>query len=211
MHENLHARVDYCVQKLGGSIKASLQTGIPKSTLNRWTQDDGPDVPSQGIRALAEASGVSIYWLVTGDGSPDAAAQGLQQIPLYDVRLAAGVAKFGEAARIITMVPIDAELLMQLGRTSTEGLGFVTADGDSMEPTIADGARSLLDLRDNRLREGVFGFRFDDELRVKRLRRVGEGVEVISDNPRYEPERLEGHDLERFAVIGRVLWVGAIL
>ena len=80
-----------------------------------------------------------------------------------------------------------------------------------MEPTIPDGARVLLDLKDNRLREGIFGFRLDDELRVKRLRRINEGVEIISDNPRYEPERLVGHDLDRFAVIGRVWWMGAIL
>ncbi len=80
-----------------------------------------------------------------------------------------------------------------------------------MYPTIPDGARVLLDLRDTRLREGIFGFRLDDELRIKRLRRVSEGVEILSDNPRYEPELLVGHDLERFAVIGRVWWVGAIL
>jgi len=80
-----------------------------------------------------------------------------------------------------------------------------------MEPTIPDGSRVLLDLNDTMLREGIFGFRFDDELRVKRLRRVSEGVVILSDNPRYVAELLEGPDLERFAVIGRASWVGAIL
>ena len=32
-----------------------------------------------------------------------------------------------------------------------------------------------------------------------------DGVEVISDNPRYEPEVLEGQTLEQFAILGRAL------
>lgn len=211
MDEQFHDRIDYCVQMLGGSIKASMVTGVSKSTLNRWTQSDGPDVPATGIRSLAEATGVSVDWIITGRGSPNSEADGYQSVPLYDVRLAAGVAKFADAARVVANIPVDAELLRQLGKGSADGLAFVEAAGDSMWPTIPDGARVMLDLTDVRLREGVFGFRFDDELRVKRLRRVAEGVEIISDNPRYETERLEGADLERFAVIGRACWVGAVL
>lgn len=160
---------------------------------------------------IAEALGVNLTWLLTGRGAPSAAAAGYAGVPIYDVRLAAGAASFAEGARVSGEAPFDYQLLRSLGRTNADGLGVVEAEGDSMEPTIADGARILLDLKDTRLREGVFGFRFDDELRVKRLRRVAEGVEIISDNPRYRTERLEGEDLERFAVIGRAVWVGAIL
>lgn len=205
MDEQLHARIDYAVQKLGGSIRAAMQTNIPKSTLNRWTQENGPDVPSQGIRALAEAAKISAAWLVTGQGSPDASGQGFFEVPLYDVRLAAGVAKFTDAAKVISMVPIDAELLRQIGRTTAEGLGWCESDGDSMAPTIPDGSRVLLDLHDTRLREGVFGFRLENSLRVKRLLRHGEGVDILSDNTRYPSERLDLEQLEReqFQIIGR--------
>ncbi|MEW5687194.1 MAG: S24 family peptidase [Pseudomonadota bacterium] len=205
MDDQFHARIDYAVQRLGGSIKAALVTQIPKSTLNRWTQENGPDVPSQGIRALANAAKVSITWLITGLGEPDASSQGYFEVPLYDVRLAAGVAKFSEAAKIIAMVPIDGDLLRQIGRTSAEGLGWCGSDGDSMTPTIADGSRVLLDLHDTRLREGVFGFRQENDLRVKRLRRTEGGIQIISDNPRYPIETLDGASLEReqFQIIGR--------
>lgn len=203
MDSQLSDRVDFCVQRMGGQIKASMLTGIPKSTLSRWSQDDGPDVPSQGIRALAEGAGISIDWLVTGRGSPDASAAGYHAVPLYDVRLAAGVAKFSDAAKIIGQVPIDADLLRQIGRTNAEGLGYVMSDGDSMHPTIPDGARVLLDLLDTRLREGVFGFRLGNELRVKRLRRMVDGVEIRSDNPLYPPEMIAGEMLDHFEIIGR--------
>jgi phage repressor protein C with HTH and peptisase S24 domain len=160
---------------------------------------------------LAESLGVNLTWLLTGRGLPNAEAAGYVGVPIYDVRLAAGAASFAEGARIVGEAPFDYNLLRQLGRINAEGLGVVEAEGDSMEPTIPDGARVLLDLRDTRLREGIFGFRLDDELRIKRLRRTNEGVEVISDNPRYPAEQLQGHDLERFAVIGRAWWMGAAL
>jgi phage repressor protein C with HTH and peptisase S24 domain len=201
--EQLHSRIDYAIQRLGGSVKAALVTGIPKSTLNRWTQDGGPDIPSQGIRALAENAKISVSWLVTGRGSPDAKAGGFEAVPLYDVRLAAGVAKFSEAARVNAMIPIDASLLLSLGRQSADGLGFVEAAGDSMFPTIPDGSRVLLDLNDTYLREGIFGFRHDNDLRVKRLLKRADGIDIISDNEHYPSERLEGDALNHFQVIGR--------
>lgn len=163
------------------------------------------------VGRLAKVLGVSATWLLTGEGLPNAGAAGFVGVPIFDVRLAAGAASFADGAKVIGEAPFDYDLLRMLGRTTAEGLGIVEAEGDSMFPTIHDGARVLIDLRDTRLREGIFGFRFDDELRVKRLRRIGEGVEIISDNPRYEPERLEGHDLERFAIIGRVRWVSQLL
>lgn len=81
-----------------------------------------------------------------------------------------------------------------------------------MEPLISDGARVLADTTDTRLREGVFAFRMGDELRVKRLRRLGaDAVEVISDNPRYDPETLSGEALDHFAILGRIRWTATPL
>ncbi len=160
---------------------------------------------------IARVLDVDLVWLLTGEGKPNAAASGHVAVKIYDVRLAAGAASFAEGARVIGEMPVDYGLLRQLGRNNADGLGILEIDGDSMEPTILDGARVMVDFKDNKLREGITAFRFDDELRVKRLHRLAEGVEVISDNPRYPAEKIEGIDLERFAVIGRPLWAGTIL
>lgn len=213
MDSQLSERIDMCVQRLGGQIKAAMVTDIPKSTLSRWSQPNGPDVPSQGIRVLAEHARVSIDWLVTGRGSPDASGAGFHAIPLYDVRLAAGVANFTDAAKVIAMVPIDADLLRQIGRSTAEGLGYATSDGDSMWPTIQDGSRVLLDLRDTRLREGIFGFRQGNNLRIKRLRQLGDDIEIRSDNERYPPEviSVSENDHDGFQIIGRAKIAETIL
>ena len=157
---------------------------------------------------LAVALGVDLNWLVTGTGSANAAARGLVGVPIYDVRLAAGAATFAEGAEQIGEMPFDLEFLRELGRPNADGLAVFSASGDSMYPTVADGARVLTDLRDTRLREGVFAFRSGDELRIKLLRRLVDGIEIISDNKTYSPELVSGDAADELTIIGSVLWTG---
>jgi phage repressor protein C with HTH and peptisase S24 domain len=158
------------------------------------------------LARIAAVLGVSLEWLATGEGRPNGVGAGYIDIPVLDVRLAAGAASISDGARQIGMMPVDAELLRSVGKTSADGLRFVEAEGDSMEPVISDGGRVLVDIRDDRLREGIFAFRLGDELRIKRLRRRGvDGIEILSENDRYEPEVLQGEQLDHFAILGRAL------
>lgn len=158
------------------------------------------------LARIAKVLDVSLEWLATGAGQPNGARGGYVDIPRLDVRLAAGAGSITDLARQIGVIPMSRDMLLTMGRTNGDGLSFVDAEGDSMEPLISDGSSVLVDTKDTRLREGIFAFRLGDELRIKRLRRLGvDGVEVISDNPRYDPEVLEGHALEHFAILGRAL------
>ena len=197
---------------LGGREKGvtAKRAQVAPSTLTKYLAGTSEPGAFKAARLAAEL-GVSLDWLLTGRGVPNAAAAGYVSIPIFDVRLAAGAATFADGARQIGEMPFDYQLLRELGRTDADGLGVVEGDGDSMYPTIADGARILLDFKDTRLREGIFAFRLGDELRVKRLRRLVDGVEIISDNERYPVERLEGDRLEYFQIIGRAKWAGTVL
>ena len=207
--------VEGFAERLQAAIAQTPQAVVAKraqvstSVLHKYLRGSEPGVSSAA--RLAKALGVNLLWLATGEGSPNAESGGHVGVPIYDVRLAAGAASFVEAAPVIGEMPFDRELLRGFGHTDAAGLAVVEAEGDSMEPTIADGARVVLDLRDVRLREGVFGFRLGDELRIKRLRRMVDGVEFLSDNTRYEPELLTGENLDQFAIIGRALWAGSLL
>ena len=197
---------------LGGRVPGQVakQADISTSAMSRYMAGDGEPTLQSAVR-LARVLGVNLIWLATGDGAPNVEAGGHVGVPIFDVRLAAGAASFTDGVRVLGEMPFDRELLRQLGRDGAEELGVVEAEGDSMEPTIADGARVVVDFRDTRLREGVFAFRLGDELRIKRLRRRVDGVEILSDNARYPAEALVGAQLEDFAVIGRALWSGSVL
>ena len=76
--------------------------------------------------------------------------------------------------------------------------------GDSMSPTIPDGAyvfiRQQPDLRNNEI--GVF--MLYDEATCKRFYKDKSGVKLISDNPKYDTIVIE-KDMEGFGLVGKVL------
>lgn len=182
---------------------------VSKSTLSRILQGQEPKL-DEAVR-LARETGANLMWLATGRGAAGGPDAGFVSVPIYDVRLAAGVAAFADAAEQIGEMPFDLGLLREIGRTSADGLAVFNAEGDSMAPNIQDAARVLTDLRDTRLREGVFAFRTGDELRIKRLRRLVDGIEIRSDNLIYPPEQLIGEAADELTIIGRVLWTGTVL
>lgn len=197
--------------RLRSSLGAASQTVVAKRagmSLSGFNQLlKGRSEPGAfKLARIAQVLGVNLEWLATGMGKPNGGNGGYIDIPRLDVRLAAGAGAIADLAQQIGLVPMTRDMLLSMGRANADGLRFVDAEGDSMEPLIADGASVLVDTNDTRFREGVFAFRLGDELRIKRLRRLGlDGVEVLSDNPRYESEVLEGQALEQFAILGRAL------
>lgn len=193
----------------GQQKHVAMRSGISTSTLSRIIQGAVPGL-DQALM-LAHVTGTDLMWLATGKGLPSAGSSGHVAVPIYDVRLAAGVASFSDAAEQIGEMPFDRGMLRDLGRSSADGLAVFIAEGDSMEPTIQDGARVLADLKDTRLREGIFAFRTGDELRIKRLRRLVDGIEINSDNERYSPELVTGDAADELTIIGNILWTGTAL
>ena len=189
------------------------RAGISHSVFSKYINPPPNLSPSlEVIARICRAGGTSIDWLVTGVGDEPSRDQSIYFVPVYDVKLAAGAGQMLDREKRNGEMPIDRALLLSLGLTSTDGLGIVEAEGDSMEPLISDGGRVLISLNDRRLTEGVFAFRLGNDLRIKRLRPIGlGGVEAISVNPIYPPERLEGDVMNHFEVIGRALWAGTIL
>ena len=90
------------------------------------------------------------------------------------------------------------------------GLSMIRVEGDSMEPTLADGDDILIDTSaaGDRVRDGIYVLRVDDALIVKRLavNPVDRKYTIRSDNDAY-PDWADV-DPAGVAVIGRVIWAG---
>ena len=86
----------------------------------------------------------------------------------------------------------------------TDALACVRTGGDSMLPTIQAKDTVMIDMRQTTADSGIFVFRVDGALYLKRLVREGAGVRVISDNPLY-PSWLIPADKD-FRVIGKLAW-----
>lgn len=188
----------------------AARAGVPQPTVSKYLRAAGGFGPRLDIVArMASAAGTSIDWLVYARGDGSSVNEDLVKIPRFDATLAAGAGSWNEGRRKLDEIPFTRSfLLKRLGRSSTAGLSVLEAAGDSMEPLIHDGDLILIDETDTRIRDGVFAFLLDDEARVKRFRRTMTGVTISSDNSTYPEERLEGEDMNRLNVIGRLRWFG---
>ncbi len=89
----------------------------------------------------------------------------------------------------------------------------VYAPGDSMLPTISDGANLMINRGETTVLDGkVYAIRFGREIRVKRLYlRPDGGFTVRSDNPGFDPVEVPANQLDHIAIIGRVVWQSGLL
>jgi phage repressor protein C with HTH and peptisase S24 domain len=182
------------------------------------------------VVAFSEKLGVSLKWLIglLDDPAEAAPAETPQQptdvvmIPILDVQAAAG------AGRVVDVVKAEAEfafpvyflrkLIRDPGRRPR--LSSVRSKGDSMEPTILDGALLIIDEAQRDLpkppssaklrhREpDIFVFFTSEGLRLKRLSRIDDDlVAIISDNFHERPPEVFrlGED-RKLSIIGKVIW-----
>lgn len=187
--------------------------GVPQNTVSKYVRGAGSAGPRLDIVAkMADGLGCSIDWLVWGRGQGPEADKSFIRIPRFDATLAAGAGSWNDGRRHLDDIPFTAEFLRKrLNRTSTMGLSVLTAAGDSMAPTIADGALLLVDEDDKHLTDAVFAFVLDGDARVKRFRRTLTGITLVSDNPDYPAESVSGDDLAKLQIIGKVLWGAQLL
>ncbi|MDD7908608.1 S24 family peptidase [Pseudovibrio exalbescens] len=201
-----------------GDLSARLfaqKVGISEGTLRSIRKGSSPTLET--LLAICKGANVNIGWLTTGIGpmrpSDDQSTLPLNviTIPRVDVRLAAGTGALnGDHLETVEEIPFTREFLGgKLGRASQDGLIILTAQGDSMDPLIADGDLVMIDRKRNELADGVYAFVYGGMARVKRLRPTIQGdLELISQNPEYKDELLKRSDLEDFHIIGKVVWCG---
>lgn len=201
-------------------------TGVSPSAFRKWLR--GEAEPSrERLVALSQAAGVSVGWLVSGEGpEPRLQGQGTGR-----ARSAAMLSEAGADLREFVVLPKHPEVAAA-GREPAppsgaaefiafrqdwvrstlgiepEHLLIETAAGESMLPGIQNGDLLLVDSTDNRFRSfGVYVLEVRGERLVKRVQPKLDGsLTLISDNSSYEAEHIPASDAAGVRVVGRVLW-----
>ena len=134
------------------------------------------------------------------------------QIPLYDVRAAAGKGELVPTESPIDVLAFKKNWIRQELHVRPEDLRLIFVEGDSMEPDLRAGDIILVDHTDTSARrEGIYVILLDGALLVKILQRLPGGViKVISRNEAYEPFSVKADELETstrpIVIVGRVVW-----
>lgn len=190
------------------------KTGVPASTLKQYEKGSLPSIVIAG--QIADAFQVSLDWLSgrSNDRRPEKSTQLRENsdafiaLPFLDVEASAGhgavVAIHEEVKSVISF---ERAFLRSLGAVP-DRCKIITARGDSMTPTIPDGALIVVD---HSQREAVNGWlsviNVCGDLLVKRVRRRLDGtVELVSDNPIYPVEAIGSDRIDQLIIVGRVVY-----
>ncbi|WP_429056667.1 XRE family transcriptional regulator [Aeromonas veronii] len=217
--------------------------GVSEGAIRQYLK--GSSVPNlEVLAAISYVTGRSISWLV-GEEPPKGAIQssqvGIKDGSYIDTNndfvMVNDLSGIEAAAGGGTYVTDDEEAVGRMAfrrewiareGLKAQALRIIRARGDSMEPTIQDGAPILVEAfaytdengRVKHLRigntpeevvtsDGVYVIRLNERLLVKRLQLdlLG-GLLVKSDNATYDTLHVPADRLDDIAVVGRVVWTG---
>lgn len=210
--------------------------GIARATISHI--ESGTRTPSKKLLlSLSDTYGLNADWLLNGHGEmlrPAGPGFGPEELrieppkpgqPLagdltiggtafalvrrFDLALSAGNGLVPATDHAMDRVAFPVEWLRRLGVVG-DLAALVSVQGDSMAPTIPDGAMVLIDARETTVTAtGVYAFTLDGEAFVKRLVAAphGKTVTLISDNPAFPPRTVSGSQLAHMRIAGRVRFV----
>lgn len=193
------------------------------------------------IARLVERTSVNLEWLLTGVGPMDRDAQPPLDIPAsftkvappnYSMPMHGDVSLDGAEFSLVRrfdiglsagngLVPVEGEEVDHIAFSRSwlirQGLSaslcaLVRVSGDSMAPTVPDGALALVNAAEMQVsREGIYAFSRGGEAFIKRIVPVGatpdgrpDALVIVSDNPSGASETLTGRDLLDIRIAGRV-------
>lgn len=194
------------VRKLG-TTEVARAAGLKVQTVDSWMHN-----PTANMRQDNHAKLLSAVEQMMRDASPDPVQEEYLDVPVYDIRAAAGAGAFADDSVPVTHEKFRLNFLSRLTRAPVSMLSVIEVTGDSMEPTIYGGDHVLVDHSVRGIDHGgIYILRMDETNIVKRCHRStsDKSIHVISDNQKYPVDVVKSAD--RLDVIGRVIWIGRAL
>lgn len=187
------------------------------TTVNVYTWKNRKKIPYEQLATFAKTRGISLDWLVFGKGpryrglvelSPEDLRTDLTHeeattihIPYYeDIYLSAGNGATNGDICPVEYLHLPAHFLGACSRTEA-----VRVTGDSMQPTIQNGAVVFLRRDKTTIQDGcIYALNIEGEVYLKRLFISPVGILVKSDNPTYPDFTCKPKDLN---VLGQLTGV----
>ncbi|MBB2685178.1 UNVERIFIED_ORG: phage repressor protein C with HTH and peptisase S24 domain [Rhizobium etli] len=216
---DLGARIREAAGLIGGLDKLEAElSGVSRRTLSDYVSEKSEPKASTIIE-IAQATGVSVAWLmgeeIRGDTSsrnlPAQMDENIVRLPRYDARASAGRGLVPVNEMPIGEVAFARDFLRNLG-ANPDYCYILEARGDSMWPTIPDGALLIADASKTEVDDGrIYHFNVMDRALVKRARWSLDGkLYLTSDNTAagYPPEEFSADRIDELRVGGRIMFTG---
>lgn len=161
--------------------------------------------PSEGFRYSSEPN--------SPDTTEKDAVYDMASIPIYDgINASAGRGVVPGAELAKSVIAFDPQYLRDHG-ANPRTCSVITAQGESMRPTVPDGALLVVDHSQTSVEHGcIYVFNVADRLVVKRARwSMDKHLTLMSDNPSpdYPDEVIKAENADQLIVVGRVVFHGS--
>ena len=200
----------------------SILTGLTTAAISQYKTGKILTLNAMAAQKIADALGVNVEWLVTGEGNmikpniisldnadSDKLPAGFVQIPEYKICFGAGEAEEPTYEEIQDCVPayFRSTFFSDRGINPKNCKRFKVI-GDSMIPLINDGDYITVDCtpKDYIENNQIYALVFDHSLRIKRLIKSFKTLTIRSDNQIYPDEVLTLEEAAQMIhIIGKVI------
>lgn len=185
----------------GSQARLAKALNVTPGNIKKWLDGDIKTANFQDMLRYMDVLGIRLDD-VFKDFTPDECGYGY--VRKVQARLGAG-SSLVTNGDVEGLYAFRQDFIVEMGG-NPDNLVLFDVTGDSMEPTIPDGATVLVNLRDTDVRSGmIYAVRVCDELMVKRLFRNPGKLVCKSDNEARPDIEVSGEDAD-FSVFGRVRW-----
>lgn len=219
LKNRIQSAMDYA--QINGKELSNL-TGLTTAAISQYKTGKILTLNAMAAQKIADALGVNVEWLVTGEGNmikpniisldnadSDKLPAGFVQIPEYKICFGAGEAEEPTYEEIQDCVPayFRSSFFSDRGINPKNCRRFKVI-GDSMIPLINDGDYITVDCtpKDYIENNQIYALVFDHSLRIKRLIKSFKSLTIRSDNSIYPDEVLTLEEAAQMIhIIGKVI------
>ena len=219
LKNRIQSAMDYA--QINGKELSAI-TGLTTAAISQYKTGKILTLNAMAAQKIADALGVNVEWLVTGEGNmikpniisldnadSDKLPAGFVHIPEYKICFGAGEAEEPTYEEIQDCVPayFRSTFFSDRGINPKYYRRFKVI-GDSMIPLINDGDYITVDCtpKDYIENNQIYALVFDHSLRIKRLIKSFKSLTIRSDNPIYSDEVLTLEEAAQMIhIIGKVI------
>ena len=206
------------IDKLGTSPSdLAAKVGVSSTTLTRPLNPEGThpySISRRTLEKIREKTGIPFppeagaSPIVTPGDSESGEEGDMIRVPVFDVTASAGHGSLVTMEEQVDEMAFATRFIRSMTAAAPKMLAIIQVKGDSMEPTMLDGDKVLVDRTKTSLDfDGLYVLRYGQALHVKRVGRHRKRgwVTITSDNDQYRQIEAEYSDVD---IVGRVLWFG---
>ncbi|WP_019615118.1 LexA family transcriptional regulator [Psychromonas ossibalaenae] len=183
------------------NIDLAKSLGVARNTIQNWkVRGKVPDSVLLKAQQIAEH-------IAKNGASP---INNFVSLDFYDIEVSAGHGTLVMQEDQNDYITFSRKFIDEVIGVNAKDVFMMPVKGDSMAPTLKNQALIMVSRIKEFSGDGIYVFRFDNRLMVKRLQFSKAGLTVVSDNTTYKEWELSRDELatEDFEIIGEVVWSG---